>query len=33
VVETIDARDLEATVALLTGFLDCAHEVDLSYDG
>ncbi|MEE2882139.1 MAG: M42 family metallopeptidase [Planctomycetota bacterium] len=33
VVETIDAKDLEATVALLAGFLDQAHEIDLSYDG
>ena len=32
VVETIDSVDLEATVALLTEFLNNAHEVDLSYD-
>lgn len=31
VVETIDARDLEATVALLSEFLETAHELDLSY--
>lgn len=31
VVETIHERDLEATVALLTAFLETAHEVDLSY--
>lgn len=31
VVETIDGRDLEATVALLTAFLESAHTVDLTY--
>ncbi len=33
VVETIDAKDLEATVSLLAGFLDRAHKIDLGYDG
>ncbi len=31
VVETVSARDLEGTVALLTAFLETAHDLDLSY--
>ena len=31
VVETVSARDLEGTVALLTAFIERAHELDLSY--
>jgi len=31
VVETVSAKDLEATVALLAAFLERAHEVDLGY--
>ena len=31
VVETVSAQDLEGTVALLTAFIERAHEVDLSY--